>query len=1048
MNKNLRGVIPWFTTNPVAANLLLLLVIVLGLFELTGLRKEAFPSLEPNSLTISVTYDSGSASQSEEGLAIKIEDQLEGVSGIKRVTSMSTRSGSTITIEKRDGYDLDVLLRDVKTKVDAISNFPADAERPVIEKAEREEHALWIQLYGDTDRRTLQYLADSLKTELLSRSEVNRVRIYGWLDPMMSIEIDEGQLQAYGLSLSDVERRVREYSTDIPSPTMRSSMMYFQLKASEQAYTREAFAAIPLVRDSGGAQVLLGDVARVRDTFTDDTAVLSRYNGCNSMALQVITTGGDDISDSVAGAVEVVAGWTGNGKLPGGVNLTTWYDRSNMIEDRLQLLGTNALTGFAMVFVLLALFLNLSVAFWVAAGLPFIFVGAFYFMGDAFAGLSINEITTFGFIMALGIVVDDAVVVGESVYTERSVRGDRVENTIRGTLRVTMPTIFGYLTTVAAFYAISQISGHLGQIYAQFATVVVICLSLSLIESKLILPAHLAHLNTRPYRSRNRVIRAWQRVQSIADRALNGFTIHGYGFVVEKALHYRYAVLILFMAVFMVIITMPLTGAVRMSFFPDMAGDIVRAELTMEKDSSYGQTHAALLLLEQSAIQTDLDLRKGAGSPAGIASLQVISEADQSGSIKVELLSNTSYDISSFTLRWRELAGMPEGAHSLSIQNKPAMVDALRIELRADDDEILVAAGREVRKRLRAIPAVSGMDDNLEPGQPQLHLQLTREGRAMGFTMEMLAEQVLQSFQGQVVQRFQRKNDEMEVRVRYPDSSREHMGDVLQARLRTEDGRIVPLSAVATVRYGYTRDTITRINGKRAVYVSADVDKNILSATELVVQLQEFMPELKRQYPGLDIHFAGEAEQQSETQTSMIRMFLLAMLMIYFLLAIPLKSYVQPLLIMTAIPFGIIGAMLGHWLNDLSLGILSLNGIIALAGVIVNNSLLLVVTFNSAERKRKNIKQSISEACSSRLRAVLLTSLTTCAGLFPLLKETSLQAQFLIPAAVSLAYGIMFGTIVTLVLIPVLLMIHDDVCMRMKRMRYFLRFSRERQSLC
>lgn len=1037
MNNNVRGIIPWFATNPVAANLLLVLILLLGMFQVGNLRKEAFPSMEPDRLTVSVVYESGSAKQSEEGLAIKIEDQLEDVTGIKSITSISTRRGTTVTIEKQADYDLDVLLRDVKTKVDAIFSFPADAEKPLIEKAQREEHALSLQIYGDASRHALQQLADELKTDLLANADVSRVSISGWLDPMMAIEIEEGRLQAHGLSLADVEAAIKRWSSTTATAVLRNQSTYLQLKASQQAYQKEQFAAIPLLTHGDGRQIILGDVALIRDTFSDDTSVLSRFNGHSSIALEVITTGKDDISDSVAGAYRVVQQWQDNGNLPQGVALATWYDRSTMIKERLQLLIKNALVGIALVFVLLALFLNLAVGFWVAMGLPFVFCGTLYFMGDAFAGLSINEFTTFGFIMALGIVVDDAVVVGESIYTLRIRHGDTVENTIKGTLRVALPTLFGVLTTVAAFYAISQTRGHLGGLYAQFAIIVAICLTLSVIESKLILPAHLAHLDTRTRTVKNPLLQNWQKIQAATDKGLNWVNQRCYRPLIQRAVHYRYAVVVLFISIFILVITMPFTGAVRLSFFPDIPGHTVRAHLSMQNDASYGQTHAALNLLEAKAYEADRRLRSADDGETGIAGLQVISEADQSGTVRVELKKQAPYDIKRFTKKWRHLAGLPEGVRNLSIRNKPVMIDALRIELRAGDDEILTAAGQDFKEYLQNIPSVSGIEENLEPGQPQLNLELTQQGRTLGITMDMLARQVLRAFKGQVVQRFQRSNDEIEVKVRYPESIRQSAADVLNADIRAADGTVVPLSAVAKAGYGFTRDSITRIDGKRAVYIAADVDKDILSSTELVGQLkQNIAPRLTKQYPGLDIHFAGEAEEQAETQISMVKMFLLALLIIYFLLAIPLKSYIQPFLIMTAIPFGIVGAVIGHWLNDLSLGILSLNGIIALSGVVVNDSLLLVYTFNNIRGCEADVHDAIIKACRSRLRAVMLTSLTTVAGLLPLLRETSMQAQFLIPAAVSLAYGIMFATVITLILIPVLLTIQHDIATRFGRLRH------------
>jgi multidrug efflux pump subunit AcrB len=1022
------GIIGWFATNPVAANLLMLVVIILGLMSVGDLRKEAFPSSEPDSLTISVSYDSGSAKLSEEGLAIKIEEQLEGIVGVKTITSQSTRSGVTVTVEMQSGYDLDTLMRDVKAQVDAISTFPAEAKNPVIKKAEREEHAIWLQLYGDTDRHTLQQLAESIKADLLNKSTINRVTISGWLDPMMMIEIDDGRLQAYGLSLSDVENAINTNSSTPLTAILRNENVYLQLNASEQAYLKQDFAEIPLVTGENGQQILLGDVAYILDSFDDETSILSRFQAKDSIGVQVVTTGLDDIADSVADAYDVVEAWQNSNKLPAQVELATWYDRSTSIMDRLNLLIKNALTGIVLVFVLLAVFLNLTVAFWVAMGLPFVFLGTLFFMGDSYAGLSLNSFTTFGFLMALGIIVDDAVVVGESIYSVRSREGDTLRNTIKGTMRVAVPTIFGVFTTVVAFFALSQIEGRLGELYSQFAAVVAIALVMSLIESKLILPAHLAYLNTHKKPSQNILASGWRKVQHGADSGLQWFAEKVYQPAIEFSLRFRYGLLMVFMMIFIIVFSMPFNGTIRMSFFPSIAGDTVRANVSMENDVSFGRTHETLLMMERTAYETDKALRNVDSGKSGIANLQLLSQADHSGGVTVELAPDSPYDLVEFRREWEKRVGMPEAVRSLRIQSGRDSDDALRVELRSNDDDVLTLAGAELYKLLEPMPGIIGLEDNLQPGQPQLQLKLNQQGRALGLTTDELARQILQGFSGQVVQRYQRNSDEIEVKVRFPEADRQNPADVLKSRVRLEDGTVIPLSSVANVSYGFTRDSITRIDAKRAIYLSADVDKDLLSVTEFVAQLnRDVVPQLEAKYPGLTIYFAGEAAEQEETQSSMLNLFLLAMLGIYMLLAIPLKSYIQPILIMTAIPFGIVGALLGHWMNDLSLGILSLNGIIALSGVVVNDSLLLVSRFNDLKQEYADVKQAILLSARDRLRAVLLTSFTTFAGLMPLLGETSRQAQFLIPAAVSLAYGIMFATFITLILIPLLLMIQHDV---------------------
>lgn len=1021
------GIIGWFAANPVAANLLMLLVILIGAMEVGNLRKEAFPSREPDSLTITVSYDSGSARLSEEGLAIKIEERLEDVDGIRSVNSESNRSGVTVTVEKQSDYDLDTLLRDVKNRVDAISTFPTEAKNPVIRKAQREEHALWIQLYGDADRHTLQQIAENLKTDLLAAERINRVKISGWLDPMMAIEIDEGQLQAYDLSISDVEAAINNNSSTTLTAVMRNQDFFLQLQASDQAYTKRDFAEIPLINSPQGQQVRLGDVADVRDMFDDLTSVLSRYQGHDSIALQVITTGKDDIANTVESARQVANEWQNAGKLPAGVEMATWYDRSTHIMERLNLLFKNAVYGIALVFVLLALFLNLTVAFWVAMGLPFVYFGSLFLLGDQFAGLSLNPFTTFGFLMALGIIVDDAVVVGESIYSVRQREGDTLRNTIKGTMRVAVPTLFGVFTTVAAFAALSQLEGRLGQLYAQFATVVAIALVFSIIESKLILPAHLAHLKTHRPPIRNRLLQSWQSLQNLADSGLQWFAERLYRPLLESAIRFRYAALLLFIAIFIGVITMPFTGAVKMSFFPSIPGETIRASLSMQKDVSYGQTHENLRIMEEKAYATDKALR-GDDEASGIDHLQILSDSAQWGQIRIELKKDAPYALSTFSRQWQDDIGMPEGVRNLSVRSYYQMADDLRVELRSNDDEVLKQAGQQIKDTLAQIPAVLSLEDNLQPGQPQLELELNQQGRALGLNTDDLARQVLQSFNGQVVQRYQRGSDEIEVKVRLPEADRQNPADVLSSRVRLDDNTVIPLSSVATVSDGYSRETISRIDGRRSVFISADLDKRVQSSTELVEQLdRQLVPELLQQYPGLSIHFAGEAEEQAETESSMFKLFILAMVVIFTLLAVPLKSYIQPLLIMTAIPFGVVGAILGHWMNDLSLGILSFNGIIALSGVVVNDSLLLVSRFNGLKSEHHNWQEDIQLAARDRLRAVLLTSVTTFAGLYPLLSETSLQAQFLIPAAVSLGYGIMFATVITLILIPVLLTIQLDV---------------------
>lgn len=1033
-----RGIIPWFANNPVAANLLLVLVIALGVINMDSLNREAFPSLTPNEISVSIGYDSGSAQATEEGVSIPMEQALQDVLGIKSITTTSSASSASARIEMQDDYDIDELMDDIKDELDQVTSFPDEADPPVVSKAMRQEHAIWIQLYGDSDRRTLQTLSKELESDLLEQANVNSVSISGWLDPTMLIDVDKTKLEAYGLTLSDVAAAINSESSPARVATLRNEDLYLHVRASSQAYVKQEFANIPVRTSNSGAVLRLKDIATIIDAFDDEDFMLSRFNGESSLALQVLTTGRDDISKSAEAAKQVVQEWRQSGRLPQSVSLDTWYDRSESINSRLSLMIKNAITGIVLVFIMLAIFLNLTVAFWVAMGLPFIFFGTLFVMGLDSIALTLNLFTTFGFIMALGIVVDDAVVIGESVYSVRSKEGDTLANTIKGTMRVAVPTLFGVFTTVAAFWALSNIEGRLGQLYAQFAAVVAICLILSVIESKLILPAHLAHLNTHRKARTNLLARGWGSIQNSADAGLQWFNHRIYAKLIHHSINHRYAVLVLFITVFALVISMPFTGAIRMSFFPNIPGDTIRANVSMYSDVSYGQTHRVLTLLEQTARATDETLRKDSDA-LGIEHLQVTANGDQSGRLRVELASSAPYSAAEFARTWQSLSGSPEGVSNLRIRSSWQSIDALRIELRGSDNTVLEGAMEELTNKLGSVSAVRGLEQSDSATESRLVLRLNDQGRALGLSTNTLAGQIMSNFDGQVVQKYQRDNAEIEVRIGYPDNQRESPANILNTLVTLNDGTRVPLDSVATLSQETAQTKITRIDSKRSIYLSAEVDKDLMSATEVVDYLKNAIePEMNQRFPSVDMYYSGEAEEREETESSMVQMFAIAMLIIYGLLAIPLKSYSQPIIIMMAIPFGIVGALLGHWFYGLALGIFSLNGIIALSGVVVNDSLLLTARFNELRKETKHLRKAIIEACQSRLRAVLLTSVTTFAGLIPILGETSRQAQVMVPAAISLAYGILFATLITLVLIPVLLMIQEDFKQLLRRIKPLL----------
>lgn len=1030
-----KGIIGWFTQNPVAANLLMLVILVLGLATLLSLRQEGFPSLPPKHVTVSVPFSSGSAVQAEEGIAIKVEETIQDVPGIKQMISESTAEGATVTIEKQSGHDLQQLLTDVKNRVDAIASFPSRAEKPVITATQWNDHAIWVQVFGESDRDTLQTLAGEIRLALLRQPAIHNVVTEGARRPEMSIEVDETRLQAYGLSLSQVAEAIANESLTDVSGQLRSEQGSLSITADRQGYFFSDFASIPLLTKADGSVIRLGDVTQVRDNYEQDDSRWMRFQGQPSIGLQVIMDNRGDINAIVEQANAVVDEWQRNGRLPVGIQVASWYDQSQFIQSRLALMVKNGVSGIALVILVLALFLNLRVAFWVAMGLPVCFAGTFLLMGENLLNLSINELTTFGLIIALGIVVDDAVVVGESIYASREQHGDTVSSTIHGVHRVAVPTIFGVLTTVAAFGPLALVTGELGQIFAQFAIIVVVCLLFSLMESKLILPAHLAHIRTqRTSVVKNPLTKGWSQLQRGVAYGMDYLRHQLYLPVLVQAVRYRYATLLVFIAVWVASIGLLTSGTVRYVFFPDVPGDVISGYFMLQEGAGHGLTRKHTETLEN-AIQTvnqELVEEYGLEQPV-VANLQTYMQGDLVGEVTVELSSRelrpvTTNEIAS---RWRERVGSLEATEILKFVSTWISTEDLRIELLANDTEQLRSAGETLKSVLASLPGVEDIQDNLKPGAPQLRLTLTPEGHAMGLTTADLARQIQQAYYGFEVQRLQRGRDEVKVWVRYPQAQRSDSSTLAQARIRTPQGAVLPLFVVASIEEGYADSYITRIDGQRANFIVGNVDKQITSPNEVIGYLeQQVFPELRVNHPGLHIQLAGEAKEDAEATASMGKIFGLLLMLIYVLLAVPLKSYSQPLLIMAAIPFGIMGAIVGHWVQDLPVSLLSLFGILALSGIVVNDSLLLVARYNQLKAQGVKGMEALIEAGSSRLRAIILTSLTTFVGLFPLLQETSEQAQFLIPTVASLAYGILFATLISLILIPVLIRILEDVRFR------------------
>lgn len=1025
--KDAQGMIAWFVQNSVAANLLMMLILIAGLSALFNMRTESFPSIPPNNVTISVAFDSGSAQSAEESIALKLEDALQGIEGIKSIESSSTGESVTLTVTKSSGYNLDRLYQDIKNKVDAIGTLPQRAEKPVIEREVELEDVISVSLYGDTSKRALQEYAKDLRAKLLANSYIQKVQYFGRNDEEVTIQIDESKLQALGLSLSDIALKVGAASVTDTGGELKGENGTLVLKTEQKREDAKGFASIPVKQLTNGQIIYLSDIARIKDDFANKN-YLTRHNGSPAVGLDIKMYGKSNIT-TVAEEVKAVVNEFKQ-TLPANLHAQFWNDQSEPIKNRLSLLLNNSFQGIMLVIALLALFLNIRVALWVGVGLPVIFAGAMIFMGDSFWAMTLNEMTTFGFIIALGIVVDDAVVIGESIHEEQEQKGSGIEATIRGAKKVATPTTFGVLTTMVAFMSISLVDGELGKIFAQFAYAATFCLFFSLVESKLILPSHLAHVKATPKQSTHKISVYWNRFQGKILGGLNYFTHHHYKPFLTLTLRYRYAALALFFSFFILVAGAVPSGKIKAVFFPEISANFIQVNVVFKEDAGYGLVQREALQLERLAQVLNHKLVQEFNLKVEPIQNLLTQTTDSSATLIAALSTNKQrpFTASDMAKRWQSMLPPLEGLDSINFSADMISEKDISINLQSKDSQTLTLAGKTLINELAKINGVSGIKEGVKAAQIQVDLTIRPEGLAMGITNAELLKQLKFAYQGYEIQRLQKEQNEVKVKIQYPDNRRENLDDLQYANIRLANGNIVPLTSVAKISTRYVSKSIERIDYNRVNQITADVDKKIISPDEVITKLNTgVLQQLKHDFRNLNISIAGQQKEKNEITRSLKSVFIIALVAIYALLAIPLKSYLQPVIIMCAIPFGIIGALLGHMLHDIAISLLSLFGILALSGVVVNDSLLLISRYNSNRESGLPVVDALLESGTGRLRAILLTSTTTYFGLIPLLIETSPQAQFLIPAATSMGYGILFATIITLVLIPALVMINEDI---------------------
>lgn len=1021
------AIITWFAENHVAANLLMLSLIAGGIWSVITIKKEIQPSIDPNLVTISVPYLGASPAEVEEGVLVKVEEAIQDIEGIDTMTAFAREGSGTVNVVVLQSYEASEVLDEIKLRVDSISTFPAETEQPVITKRQFTQEVMWISVFGDVGERTLKEYAKIVRNELVQLPGVTRAEVVGDRNYEIGIEISEQTLQKYGLTLEQVALAVRLGSLDLPAGTIDSSTGNILVSTKGQAYIGSDFENIVVRTNSDGTRLMLSDIASVNDAFEERNRY-TLHNGKPAIAIRVMSVGDQSelvISQTVRDYIDQKSA-----SLPIGVDVDYWADVSYYLKGRLELMNKNLLGGALLVFCVLALFLRLKLAFWVMVGLPVAFLGTMWFM--RIPGVSINMLSLFGFILVLGIVVDDAIIIGESVYTKIRKDGHSVKNVVEGTMAVAVPATFGVLTTVAAFLPIVMISGVAGQFFSSIGWVVILALLFSLVESKLILPAHLAHMKIKPI-DENNTNRLYRLQRKFAE-SLQSFADNRYVPWIKAAVKNRYLTVSIFISILILSIALLTGGVLRLVVFPDLAGDFIQVNVEMNDGSPASATHRALDRLRTALIEVDAELSQELNAPIGsvVETTFIWSGQDTSGQLLVELAKNESALVSAKDVetRWRDKVGEIAGAKTLAFSSAggPDNGPDVAFNLIGSDIVKLQAAAEELTQKIRTFDGVYDIRNSYEGGNREIKLNIKPEAEPLGLNLNILARQVRQAFFGEEVQRIQRGKDEVKVMVRYPQSERNSVGYLENMRIRTPDGAEVPFSTVADIEFSSSPSIIRRFDRQRAVSVSAVVDKDIAEPGPISREIiQDFIPELLSRYPGVSTRISGGSENQRRLLSELTSGFAFALFLIYALMAIPLRSYVQPLLIMSVVPFGVIGALFGHLILGLDVSMLSMFGMIALSGVVVNDSLILIDFVNRARRNGVATIDAVIDAGRSRFRAILLTSLTTFLGLAPIVFfETSLQAAIVVPMAASLAFGIVFATVNTLFMIPALYIIGTD----------------------
>jgi multidrug efflux pump subunit AcrB len=1015
-----KGPIAWMAGHSVAANLMMFVFLVGGLIYAGQIKKEVFPDFELDYVTVSVPYPGASPEEVERGVVLAIEEAVQGLDGIKEITATAGEGSASVTVEIIEGKSIERLAQDIQSEVDRITSFPEEAEEPRVTIAQRKRSVVSLALYGAQGEKVLRETAEQVRDRLLQSPQITQVEFSGVRDYEIDISVPQAQLRAYGLSLEQIAGTIRRAAVELPGGAIKTEGGDVLVRMKERRDFGPEFGRIPIITSNEGTQVLLSDIARITDGF-EDTDSYATYNGYPAILIEVYRVG-DQTPIAVSEAVHEKLVEI-NADLPPQIFLDARNDRSDIYRQRMDLMLKNGYMGLALVFILLAVFLEPRLAFWVSLGIPISILGSLFFI--PMAGVSINIISMFAFIITLGIVVDDAIVAGENMFHHRQKGASWFKSAVDGTREIATPVTFSVLTNLVAFAPLFFVSGFMGKVFRQIPVVVIAVFAISLIESLLILPAHIGHQRRS---APTTGLFGWLFRQQ--HRFSNWFSLMvrtRYGPFLDLALKNRYVAVSLGIALLLVTISFVRSGRMGFELFPKVESDYAMVTAILPYGTAVQKTEAVQQHLVASAQQV-ADENGGEKLVEGIFARINGNES----TVRVYLTPPDVRPISTaaLTALWRARVGAMTGLESLKFESDaggPGRGAAISVELSHRDVDILARASGEVAEALGYFPNATDIDDGYSPGKRQIDFKIRPEARSLGLRSQDVARLVRHAYYGAEALRQQRGRNEVRVMVRLPKSERVSEQQLEDMVLWTPAGTEIPLMEAVSVQYGRAYTTINRRNGRRVVTVTADARPRSKAGQVIAALSDETLPALQARYPGLSYSFEGRQADRRESMQSLVKGLMVALLVIYAMLAIPFNSFIQPLIIMLVIPFGIVGAVIGHLIMGYSLSLMSMFGVVALSGVVINDSLVLI---NFANRQRQlglDRHDAIHISGINRFRAIMLTTLTTFGGLTPMIFETSRQARFLIPMAVSLGFGILFATLITLLLVPCLYLIVEDV---------------------